>query len=967
MSGAIASRPLKYFRLIGSRPFPDISRERQLRFGFIEGTATAHTVYAELGYGAFDAVILRDVSLVYYALKNGEIDAFFYTGTVAANFVEYGDMIASYFFPLTYRPVSLTTQNTALRPVITIVDRILENGGMRYLTELYNRGEQEYMRHKLFMLLTGEERSYLRSRPDIAVAAEYDNYPVSFFCLYSNEWQGIAIDVLREVELLTGLSFNIINRPRTEWPVLLEMLKDGEVSVITELIRTDERARYFLWPENAVFTDYPSLLSKMELRNLRVNEVSFLRVGLVEEHGQGAMFRRWFPGHMNTVSYANTRAAFRALEHGEIDLFMSSQSRLLMHTHFFEQVGYKANIVFDFPFESTFGFSRDEDILCSIVDKALYLVDTKKIADRWMYRTFDFRSKLLDAQRPWLVGTTMLLLCVLALLAVLFARSRRSGKRLESMVLERTTELDKYHRELKTALETAKSANNSKSAFLANMSHEIRTPMNSIVGFSELALDDKIPFKTKDYLNKILDNANGLLRIINDILDISKVESGKMELEKIPFDLNQLYNACHSIILPKAIEKSIELQISTGSPKGKKPLGDPTRLRQILVNLLSNAVKFTNVGTVRLQTAVKITDEDKVTVLFEIQDSGIGMTSEQVDKIFDSFMQAETGTTRKYGGTGLGLTISKNLVELMGGRLFVESRPGAGSKFSFELTFDVLDVSDADLIEKILFDDIQKPFFEDEVLLCEDNAMNQQVICEHLARVGLVTYVAENGKVGVDMVKSRMEESQSKPDGRKQFALVFMDIHMPVMGGIEAAQKILELKTGVPIIALTANVMSSDRDVYEASGITDCVGKPFTSQELWRCLLKYLKPVKREINASHVETELQSIIDMEFQKKLLALFVKTNLEKFREIINALEDGDINLAHRLVHTLKSNAAQIGKTTLQQAAAEVENGLKDGKNNVTAQQMALLEKELNEVLAELEILLASSDSAGFKPPA
>jgi CheY-like chemotaxis protein len=323
------------------------------------------------------------------------------------------------------------------------------------------------------------------------------------------------------------------------------------------------------------------------------------------------------------------------------------------------------------------------------------------------------------------------------------------------------------------------------------------------------------------------------------------------------------------------------------------------------------------------------------------------MTGEQIKKVFDPFIQAETGITRKYGGTGLGLAITKNIIEMMGGTLTVESTPGVGSKFSFDLSFDTIDVNDDEMFDnKIVLNELEKPIFNGEILLCEDNTMNQQVICEHLARVGLKTTVAENGKIGYEMVQRRKES------GEKQFDLVFMDMHMPVMDGLEASSKIMELKTGVPVVAMTANIMANDREIYKMNGMHDCVGKPFTSQELWRCLMKYFTPVSSDLTHRNVQVEA----DAEFMRSIQLHFVKNNQNKYREITGALESGDIMLAHRLAHSLKSNAGQIGRIILQKAAAEVENQLKEGKNKVSDSQLITLDNELNVVLSELAPLLA-----------
>ena len=499
---------------------------------------------------------------------------------------------------------------------------------------------------------------------------------------------------------------------------------------------------------------------------------------------------------------------------------------------------------------------------------------------------------------------------------------------------------------LQKSAEEARAASDSKSAFLAHMSHEIRTPMNSIIGFSELALDNSLPQKVEGYIKNILDNSEWLLQIINDILDLSKIESGKIELENIPFDLGDMFNACRTIIMPKAMEKGLVMYFYAEPSVGKRIYGDPTRLRQVFINLLSNAVKFTNTGMIKMNAIIKSIDSKSVSMYFEIRDSGIGITKEQMSRIFDPFMQAESGTTRKFGGSGLGLTITKNIIEMMGGTLSIDSTPGIGSKFSFELTFNAIDDEGAeDFADKIIFNDLEKPEFDGEILLCEDNIMNQQVISEHLSRVGLRTVIAQNGQVGVDMVKKRIQE------GTKLFDLIFMDMHMPVMDGLEASAAINELNTGIPIIAMTANIMTNDRELYEKSGMSGFVGKPFTSQELWRCLMKYFKPLNWQ-----VQNEAQYIhANHELHQKLLIRFIEHNRDVYPAINEALSAGDMKLAHRLVHSLKSNAGQIGKTVLQHSAEEVEKGLIDGVNNVKPEQLDRLEIELNAVFSSLSSVM------------
>ena len=945
MTTAIAARPVKCFRYENSKPIDEILQRRPLRCGFIKGAATIKAVTSELVPGTFEVIQIDDFSHAYSTLKSGKIDTFYYSAPAEIGFIEHSDIVALDFYPLIFMPVSLSTQTKDLEPIISVVQKALSNGALNYLTSLYNKGHKEYLGYKLRSQLTIEEREYIKNRPIIPVGAIYTNYPISFFNKRENEFQGIFFDLLDEISAMTGLSFELKNDRYTEWSAIQEMLRNGEVAFVSELIWTKAREEHFIWPEVAIQDDNYALISRSDFPNVSTNEILHAKVGLTRDTGYTAMFKQWFPGHENTIEYDGIEETFNAMRSGEVDLAMTTERRLMFLTHYQELSGYKVNYVFNQGVNSRFGFNKDEVVLCSIINKTLNAIDTASISNQWMRRTFDYRAKVAEAQRPLLVGSSVLLMCVISLLAILFLRSRRAGIHLEALVEEKTHDLAESYNYAQKAREEAEQANRAKSSFLANMSHEIRTPMNSIVGFSELALGDDISEKTKNYLSNILENSKWLLHIINDILDISKIESGKLELEKVPFSLPDIFTACKTMIMPKTSNKGLTLYFYTEPSVGKMPLGDPTRLRQILTNLLSNAEKFTSSGIIKVHAAIRDISEKTVTIYFEVKDSGIGMTPEQIEKVLHPFTQAEAGTTRKYGGTGLGLAITNYLVEMMGGKLMIESTPGVGSKFSFELIFDTID-ADGNMLSdtRIIHGELNKPTFEGEVLLCEDNAMNQQVICEHLARVGLKTVVAENGKVGVDTVQSRMQK------GEKQFDLIFMDMHMPVMDGLEAAAKIIELNTGIPIVALTANVMSQDRELYKAIGMVDYIGKPFTSQELWLCLMKFFAPIdwKTEDKAQYAKVE------DELHQKLIINFVNSNRNKFNEIKDAIYIKDIRLAHRLAHTLRGNAGQLKKPALQKAAEDVESRLKNNINNVTPEQMTALEKELNTVLKEFEPL-------------
>ena len=406
----------------------------------------------------------------------------------------------------------------------------------------------------------------------------------------------------------------------------------------------------------------------------------------------------------------------------------------------------------------------------------------------------------------------------------------------EDMVIVHLSDLSEHYEHLKI-----QEASEAKSSFIANISHELRTPMNSILGYSELALDDMIPPTTREYLKKIVTNARWLLDIINDVLDISKIESGNLELENIPFELDEILSHCQSLLMPSALKKGLILDFSAPHLEGTHLIGDPTKLSQIFINILSNAIKFTDKGFVKCSVdAIEISKEN-CRLKFEIKDTGIGMNDQQLSRIFDPFMQADSSTTRKYGGTGLGLPIAQRLIEAMGGNLTVESFPGLGSKFSFTLIFYVSEYG-TNPNSPGESDSMQKPNFDNnEVLIVDDNDMNQDVAYEYLKRVGIKSTVAGNGKEAVEIVKQRIDS------GQKPFDLIFMDIHMPEMDGKEAASIIRNLNTGTPIVAMTAETMTvTGIAPYKDYGMESYLSKPFTKQELWKCLLKHLKPVKAD-------------------------------------------------------------------------------------------------------------------------
>jgi PAS domain S-box-containing protein len=365
--------------------------------------------------------------------------------------------------------------------------------------------------------------------------------------------------------------------------------------------------------------------------------------------------------------------------------------------------------------------------------------------------------------------------------------------------------------QIREALRSAEDANQSKSVFLANMSHEIRTPMNGILGATELMLDQSIDDEQKQYIDIIHSSSHALLNIINDILDLSKIESGSFELEQINFDLHQLCNEVYQLFSSAAKQKGIQILYFYGADLPQFWIGDPNRIRQILNNLFSNALKFTHQGRIDIRVQGERLANHQYDLKLQIKDSGIGIAEKKVDQIFSAFQQADTSTSRKYGGTGLGLTISQHLANAMQGKIEVESELGLGSTFSLNLP-----LKPGEIETKTKRSGLDRNY-QAKVLLAEDNAVNAKIAGKILGKLGIEVVTVENGELA-------LHETMNKT-----FDLVLMDINMPIMDGITAAEKIRELsfpKNQVPILALTANAMMEDKERCIKAGMNGFISKP---------------------------------------------------------------------------------------------------------------------------------------------
>ena len=513
----------------------------------------------------------------------------------------------------------------------------------------------------------------------------------------------------------------------------------------------------------------------------------------------------------------------------------------------------------------------------------------------------------------------------------------------------------------------ADDASQAKSEFLANMSHEIRTPMNAILGLSHLAIGEIHNPVAKNYIEKVYRSGQSLLAIINDILDFSKIEAGELGIDSIPFSPVQTLNEVMELMEAKASEKRLKLLENIDIPKELALVGDPLRLFQVLLNLVGNAIKFTEQGSVTIQCRVVNESINTVTLCFSVMDTGIGISPDHKKYLFEAFRQADSTTTRRFGGTGLGLNISQKLVKAMGSEIYIESKLGEGSRFYFELELPKASQAEVAKFRTKEAFNTQTVFFEGErVLLVEDNELNQDLAMAFLKRMNLTVDLAENGQQAIDYVKAN------------DYKLILMDLQMPIMDGYVATSHVKQLKSDIPIIAMSANAFAEAKERAIEAGVDDFLDKPIVLDKAMAMIAHYIGSgvvIDNRVQAeplgifggstAHLESESErfsavilersTLGDEVLKQKLLTRFMTQVQPMLVTAYAHLTNGEWLDLERQVHTLKSMCGAIGGVRAQQYLGNCEKRAHD--RTLTIGDLDIVESRIGELVSIIQSLIPS----------
>ena len=1186
-----------------------------------------------------------------------EIDLFITDSIFSKLFDADEHIVDAELFTLLYTPISISTDNTDLWPIIEIINLYLFAGGAEHFHSLYRHGELDFLRNRLTGFLTAyelEHLTYLRT-PGITVpiALERDDFPISFYNRAAGEFQGIAVDLLAEISYLTGINFTVTNDSSTPWYTILDMLKLGEVALVSNLKYTSERKGRFLWAEVPFASHHHVLISSYDFPTVPRHSVPDYLVGTMRSSAYFEYYMHLYPNSENLILFDGMLEALDALYRGDIDMVMGTEATLFQQHFYRERARFRANTVFASTSDSAFGFNLNENALRTIISHSQYLVDTNRIVDAWNELALDYLLKLVyERQRNTLILLVAAFLSVaLIIFVVLIYTSRKlahvlsgkvqqytgevqekaavlkavissfpgiiwsvdqagklslfDGKELEELgtshlpfegmsiedadadehfseifsnykktlldgpqrsiltISDKTfrsqtnritnssgeilgvlgsvydmTDLVVLQNELEEALEQAaiavsefelaqltvsgmfnlnphmnllfnsdfkiidcnpaavktlgfhskedlllgfedyyqsnfiirqsddidaihlidrlkeadkfghvkyevvmhaktqsfdldieiksiqfgkekayvaylyditelkyreneliaarkvieeqkaqaEAANVAKSVFLSTMSHEIRTPMNAILGITEMKLlRNDLDVDTKEAFQKILSSGDLLLSIINDILELSKIESGKLELVLSPYDVccaisdTAQLNAMH--IGSKQI--AFELQVDKNLPTHL--LGDLLRIKQVLNNILSNAFKYTDEGKVTFSITKRVhAERNKIYLVLTVRDTGRGMSQEQINVLFDEYTRFNVDASKNIVGTGLGMPITRNLVHLMNGEIYIDSIENVGTTFTIELpqvifSTNIIGEEAAENLESFHFSGkpqarrhhiVREPMPYGRVLIVDDVDTNIYVARGLMQPYGMFV---ESVKSGAEAIK--------KVESGDIYDIIFMDHMMPSMDGVEAVQKIRSLGYTNTIIALTANAVAGQARFFLENGFDDYLSKPIDTRLLNAILNKHVRDnhptevvnaarstlyeagIAAALSADALATDfIRSIEDRKFINFFIA-DVRRAIATLENVLSSANNSsaEIKMQNLVIssHGIKGALANVGQHKLSEAAARLEDFARGRRTLEISREAPVFLSALKSLISDLESRIKSPE--------
>ncbi|MCL2627183.1 MAG: ATP-binding protein [Oscillospiraceae bacterium] len=789
------------------------------------------TAYPDIVYTSLEVDTASEAA---EKLLSGEIDVFMAPSVDAYTLKDYPFIIGREVFPFCYAIAALATANPELEPIISAVESFLLSDGFYQIHDLHIEGRRDFAKYNLYLSFTDDEIAFINDMRErdikIPILKRSSWYPITFFNEADDEFQGIAKDILTEITLLTGLQFEVVNDKNTTGLELRELLFTGQAAMISDLWHSDDIKDDFLWADEPYKISNFAFLSKIDTPYTDFL-LPLLRTGAVRGTVFETVYHTFFPESENLFLYDLHSDALTALEADEIDLLLTSDFLLLYQTNYRERPDYKINVLLShLTGESFFGFNKSYKNLSQVISKSQRYADIDRIVLRWTSRSFDYERKLAEERADDANQRAVTFLITMSVLFVLFLM-------LAFLIRKNKVTINKLHKtssDLEVAVQQTKAASRAKSDFLSNMSHEIRTPLNAIVGMTVIGKKAADLENKNNALGKIEDASSHLLGVINDVLDMAKIEADKLELAPTSFIFEKMLQKAINTIHYRANEKNHTLTVNVDKSIPRYIVADEQRLAQIIINLLTNAVKFTPPGGhISINASLIDNYDDTLKLRIEVSDTGIGISPDQQDKLFEAFEQANSGVNREFGGTGLGLSIAKRIVEMMGGRIWVESEFGKGAKFVF-----VALAARSDIDDDIERDEIKTgttgSFSGKRLLIAEDIQINTDILIALLEDTGLEIDCVENGQEALDAITAQ-------PD---KYDIVFMDLQMPVMDGLEATRRIRTLpghnRDKLVIIAMTANVFQEDINNCLAAGMDDHISKPLDIEILLGKLQDYL-------------------------------------------------------------------------------------------------------------------------------